>query len=114
MIIKLNTTGTHIHKGLLKLRADLYPTVTDKTYALQHVYVPVIPEGATDEQLNDKAWIDALPHLWQLNPAQPVRPRYLGNAGQLPGSTEQYTLHLAVHEGETTSYRVQGQDSRLG
>ncbi len=69
MIIKLNTTGTHIHKGLLKLRADLYPTVTDKTYALQHVYVPVIPEGATDEQLNDKAWIDALPHLWQLNPA---------------------------------------------
>lgn len=39
MLIKFNPTGTHIHKGKLLIRIDLYPDSTYKTYALQHVDV---------------------------------------------------------------------------
>lgn len=65
MILKLNTTGTHTHKGLLKLRVDVYPSIGDATYSMHHV--PDIPEGATDEQVNDPSWVSALPK--KLNPA---------------------------------------------
>ena len=68
MILRFNPTGTHIHKGFLKVRVDLYPEPTDKTYAIHYVYVPVIPRDATEEQLNDPEWIKKLPHIWQLNP----------------------------------------------
>lgn len=37
MRIKLNPTGTHTHKGYLKVRVDLYPEPTDKTYAIHYV-----------------------------------------------------------------------------
>jgi len=68
MLVKFNPTGTHIHKGYLKVRFDLYPDPTDKTYALHYVQVPVIPKDATEEQLNDQKWLDKLPKVWQLNP----------------------------------------------
>ena len=37
MLIKFNPTGTHIHKGYLKIRLDVYPSSTDKTYIQQYV-----------------------------------------------------------------------------
>ncbi len=79
MIAKLNPTGTHIHKGFLKVRIDLYPDVGDKTYSIHHVQMPVIPPegypGAVDNEGNPvdqndfDNWIDSLPKVWQLNPA---------------------------------------------
>ena len=79
MIAKFNPTGTHIHNGFLKARIDLYPEPTDKTYAMHHVQVPVIPlEGFTGkldkmgspvDQNAYTVWLDGLPKVWQLNPA---------------------------------------------
>jgi hypothetical protein len=37
MRIQINTTGTHIHKGLLKVRFDFIPDVEDKTYVKHYV-----------------------------------------------------------------------------
>jgi len=37
MIIKFNPTGTHIYKGFLKVRLDLYPDIGDETYPLHYV-----------------------------------------------------------------------------
>ena len=45
MNVKFNPTGTHLHKGHLKIRLDVYPDVTAKTYPLHHIQVPVIPEA---------------------------------------------------------------------
>ena len=73
-----NHTGTHIKNGLLKVRVDLYPDPTDKTYALHYVSVPVIPvggypgkvdgEGSPLDQADYNAWLVGLPHVMQLNP----------------------------------------------
>jgi len=82
MIIKFNPTGTHIHKGLLKVRVDLYPEPTDKTYTLHHIQVPDITsraylkgyKGKLDEfgspinQEDYNLWIESLPKIWQLSP----------------------------------------------
>ncbi len=79
MIAKFNPTGTHVHKGFLKVRVDLYPDVGDKTYPIHHIQVPVIPpedyqgvvdaEGMPVNQSDYDNWIDSLPKIWQLNPA---------------------------------------------
>lgn len=79
MIAKFNPTGTHIHKGFLKVRIDLYPDVTDKTYPIHHIQVPVIPEEGYQGEMDEmgspvdidayNAWKDGLPKVWQLNPA---------------------------------------------
>ena len=37
MIAKINTSGTHIQKGYLKIRIDLYPEPGEKTYAQCYV-----------------------------------------------------------------------------
>lgn len=37
MLIKINPTGTHVHKGILKVRVDIFPAPSDKTYAQQYV-----------------------------------------------------------------------------
>ena len=54
MIAKFNPTGTHIHKGFLKVRIDLYPEIGDKTYEIHHVQVPD-PKSS-------------LSKIWQTNP----------------------------------------------
>jgi hypothetical protein len=36
-IAKINLTGTHVQHGFLKVRVDLYPSPTNKTYALHYV-----------------------------------------------------------------------------
>lgn len=82
MIARFNPTGTHIHKGFLKVRVDLYPEPTDKTYAIHHIQVPD-PEsrlykkgyrGKLDEmdspidQGDYNAWYESLPKIWRTNP----------------------------------------------
>jgi len=78
MRIAFNPTGTHTHKGYLKVRFDLIPDPTDKTYAMHHIQVPVIPPGgypgAVDEmgapidQADYDKWLGGLPKVWQTNP----------------------------------------------
>jgi hypothetical protein len=78
MQVIFNPTGTHIHKGFLKVRLDFYPEESDLTYQLHHVSVPVIPEGgyigskdAEGSPLDSVAyqiWEDSLPHVFQDNP----------------------------------------------
>ena len=78
MRVKFNPTGTHVHKDFLKVRLDFDPDITDKTYQLHHVYMPVYPKegytGKVDEfgtPIDQKAydtWVESLPHIWQLNP----------------------------------------------
>lgn len=53
MIAKFNPTGTHIHKGFLKVRIDLYPDVSSKTYSMHYVDKPVRPY--TEEELADES-----------------------------------------------------------
>ncbi len=102
MQIVFNSSGTHIHKDALKIRLDLYPSETDKSYAQNYIYVPVIPaegyqgkvypEGTIIKQYNDiddkyydqdmsgmpidneayDKWIKSLPHIWKLNPCLSV------------------------------------------
>ena len=48
MKIKFNETGTHIHKGKLKVRLDIYPDETCKTYLQQ--YVDVFARKLTEEE----------------------------------------------------------------
>lgn len=80
MIARFNPTGTHIQKGFLKVRIDLFPDIGDKTYEMHYVLVPVIPPegypGKVDEETGEpldwddyNKWIDGLPKIWQLNPA---------------------------------------------
>ena len=82
MIIKFNPSGTHVKGDYLKVRLDIYPEPTDKTYAIHHVFVPdeTSPQfiagypGAKDIEGNPKdpiaykTWLDGLPHVWKLNP----------------------------------------------
>ncbi|MFA5429843.1 MAG: hypothetical protein WC329_01635 [Candidatus Omnitrophota bacterium] len=78
MRIKVNISGTGNHKGQDKIRLDLIPETFEKSYARNHVFVPVVPEGGypgpTDEQgqpvdrENFESWLAGLPHIWQLNP----------------------------------------------
>ncbi len=78
MLSKFNPTGTHVHKGFLKVRIDLYPDIGNKTYAIHHVQVPVFPsegyQGEVDDwgnpidQSDYDKWFDGLPRVWQLNP----------------------------------------------
>jgi hypothetical protein len=78
VIARFNRTGTHLYKGSLKVRIDLYPEPADKTYAQHNVSKPVIPPGGYPgvkdifggplDPVAYKAWEDALPHVNELNP----------------------------------------------
>ncbi len=76
MIIRLEPSGTHVHKGFLKIRLDLVPEPTDLTYSLHHVYIPVIPLGGYPGKMVNgepadpvayQVWLDGLPHIWRVN-----------------------------------------------
>lgn len=80
MDIKFNPTGTHFDTdGQLLIRLDFYPTEDSKSYASQHVEVPIIPEegytGKVDEegipvdQADYDKWFSSLPTEWVTNPA---------------------------------------------
>ena len=82
MKILFEPSGTHIHKDILKVRLDLYPDKTDKSYAQNYVSVPVIPDGGYPGKVDDEGnpinqkqydkWVESLPHIWQLNPCLSV------------------------------------------
>ena len=66
MIAKFNPTGTHIHKGFLKVRIDLYPEPTDKTYVIHYVDKPDRPY--TEEEHKNEALRVLVPKHKELNP----------------------------------------------
>jgi hypothetical protein len=66
MKAKINTTGTHVQKGILKVRIDLYPDPGDKTYA-RH-YVDKYDREPTEEELADQEKQVLIPTHPELNP----------------------------------------------
>ena len=66
MQAKFNPSGTHIHKGKLKVRIDLYPDVMDKVYAQHYVDKPDRPY--TEEEMADEALRALVPTHKELNP----------------------------------------------
>lgn len=66
MRIKVNPTGTHTHKGKLKLRLDVYPDPKDRTYKLHYVRVPTRP--FTEEEERDPKLAEKVPREWRVNP----------------------------------------------
>jgi len=66
MIIKFNPTGTHIRKGFLKVRVDLYPEPMDKTYVLH--YVDHYDQEPTQEELDNPALLALVPTHKEVNP----------------------------------------------
>lgn len=68
-MLKFNPTGTHIHKGFLKVRVDYYPEPGDACYAACNVLVPAKdpPAGLPEEQFEQ--WFKDVPKKLQLNPA---------------------------------------------
>ncbi len=65
-IAKVNLTGTHIQHGFLKVRIDLYPNPSDKTYSIHYVDKPNRPY--TEEELADESLRDLVPTHKELNP----------------------------------------------
>lgn len=76
MIVKFNPTGTHIHKGFLKVRLDFYPEPTDKTHALHYVDKPDTPylpspkevSAGISDPVRYAAWWATVPKHKELNP----------------------------------------------
>jgi len=65
-------TGAHIHKDCLKVGIAFYPSESDKSYAVQHILQPVIPDTGIPGGLEGEdysAWLDSLPKVWVTNPA---------------------------------------------
>jgi len=76
---KIEKSGCEVwHGGLIKLRADLFLTPEDKRYDERYILVPIIPpegypgekdkEGRPEDQADYDAWLEHLPHIYQLNP----------------------------------------------
>ena len=67
MQIKFNPTGTHVKNGLLKVRLDLYPEPTEKTFVLHNIQVIVYP----DESLPLNGYTGKMTFVdehWEYNP----------------------------------------------
>jgi len=78
--IKVNVSGTHIDQsGYLKVRLDFYPDIDDKSYSMQRVFAPVVPEtgypgivdkyGTPVDMQDYVLWYECLPKQWVINPA---------------------------------------------
>lgn len=65
-IVKINPTGTHIHHGFLKVRVDIYPSPSDKTYPIHYVDKPDRPY--TEEELRNEELRALVPTHKELNP----------------------------------------------
>ncbi len=63
---KINESGTHIHKGFLKVRVDIYSPIGSKTYSLH--WVDHYNREPTDEELLDEALLALIPTHKELNP----------------------------------------------
>lgn len=64
--IKFNPTGTHIQHGFLKVRVDIYPNPSDKTYTIHYVNKPDRPY--TEEELADETLRTLVSTHKELNP----------------------------------------------
>jgi hypothetical protein len=66
MRAKINTSGTHVQNGVLKVRVDLYPDPADKTYA-RH-YADHYDREPTEAELADPAKLALVPTHREINP----------------------------------------------
>jgi len=66
MIARFNASGTHEHKGKLKVRVDIYPDPTRKTYIHQHV--DKLDREPTEEERADKKLLAKIGTHKELNP----------------------------------------------
>jgi len=66
MLAKINPTGTHIHKGKLKVRVDLYPDINNKTYNSQHI--DKFDREPTKEELADEELLSKISTHKETNP----------------------------------------------
>ncbi|KKN17203.1 hypothetical protein LCGC14_0968330 [marine sediment metagenome] len=66
MLVKFNPTGTHVHKGVLRIRVDLYPEPQDDVYALQAL--TIYDRDLTQAEKDDPALAALVPNHTQLNP----------------------------------------------
>ncbi len=62
MIVKFNASGTHLHKGKLKVRFDLYPKKENKTYSFHRV-----DKLNRDYTEKEQAELDALTDTQEFN-----------------------------------------------
>ena len=65
-VAKVNTSGTHITKDVLKIRVNIYPPKGSKTYPLH--YVDHFDREPTEEELADPAKLALIPTHKELNP----------------------------------------------
>lgn len=82
MKLRFEPSGTHVHKGVLKVRFDFIPDLTDNSYPLHHVFVvdettqkfkqgykgKLDTEGEPIDYADYQKWLDGLPHIWRTNP----------------------------------------------
>ena len=61
-----NPTGTHVQNGTLKIRVDIYPDPSSKTYVQHYVDKPDRP--LTQEELDDPVKRALVPTHKELNP----------------------------------------------
>ena len=66
MLARVNTTGTHVHKGLLRVRVDLFPRPGTALHALHYVDHP--NREYTPEEIEDEALRAMVPTHKELNP----------------------------------------------
>lgn len=66
MIALFEPSGTHIHKGVLQVRVDLYPQVEDRT-SLMH-YVDHFDRSPTAEEIADSYLLSLIPTHKEMNP----------------------------------------------
>jgi hypothetical protein len=64
--IKFNATGTHMNRGLLKVRLDFYPDESDKCYPT--FYIDQWDREPTDEEMADEAKLALIPTQKVLTP----------------------------------------------
>jgi len=64
--IKFNATGTHVNRGLLKVRLDFYPDESDKCYPT--FYINQWVREPTDEEMADDAKLALIPTHKVLTP----------------------------------------------
>lgn len=62
----VNPTGTHVQKGILKVRVDLYPDLHSKTYPIHNVDKHDRP--LTPEEIDDPVLAALVPTHKEINP----------------------------------------------
>jgi len=97
MIAKFNPSGTHLHKGKLKIRLDIYPVEASKTFASQRV-----DKLNRDYTLEELAQLDALTDTQGFNEALGVLKLKIGTHKE----TNPCLCHFITIDADTTKAQL--------